>query len=430
MADERYEWLDEKAAERLLRGDVDDVDAEAGTGAGTGTGAGLGLADGASGVSGAPGASGVSGAPGVSGAGRVDRADRVGGPEAERLADALDAVRGRAGLRSGLLAGTGELPGEAAALAAFRQSRAGTARARRHSRWGRPARLGLVTALAAGALGGVAVAAGAGVLPTPFQFGSSGPEPAVSVSAAASPEGEEADGDRPDVQADADPERGKDARDPSADSSPGTVPEDPSVRKDSTGGASGKGRDQSAANGSPDGSGDTSDSGTSSPSDSAASAGDSGSDTAESSGAQDKPSGDWRQRTAKACRDYRADRLPDHLKKYLETQAKGADEVSRFCDRLLGGGGNGTRPDPGPTKGNGDQDDEPGGGGNGNGNGGAPGNGGGNEGSGDGKNDRSFRRGGGTPQHAPTDSRDAARRALLLTPPATTPHPPAPAVYA
>ncbi|MFI0570447.1 hypothetical protein [Streptomyces tendae] len=108
-----------------------------------------------------------------------------------------------------------ELPGEAAALAAFRKVRAeradGSARAAgalghggaprpleagpvrigrrgesaRRPRRSRPLRLGLAAALTVGMIGGVAAAAGTGVLPTPFDRGE--PEPAATVSAAASP---------------------------------------------------------------------------------------------------------------------------------------------------------------------------------------------------------------------------------------------------
>ncbi|MEU0445195.1 hypothetical protein [Streptomyces tendae] len=108
-----------------------------------------------------------------------------------------------------------ELPGEAAALAAFRKVRAeradGSAQAAgalghgaahrppetglvrigtrgegaRRPRRSRPLRLGLAAALTVGMIGGVAAAAGTGVLPTPFDRGE--PEPAATVSAAASP---------------------------------------------------------------------------------------------------------------------------------------------------------------------------------------------------------------------------------------------------
>ncbi|MFF3490949.1 hypothetical protein ACFYWS_06325 [Streptomyces sp. NPDC002795] len=161
MADEHDKWLNRDAADRLLRGE----------------------------------------APAVSG----DDARR-----ADRLTAALHAL-------AEVPAGPeGELPGEEAALKAFRETRAvaavngavnrsegrsvsgsvvggvvgdvkGAKASVQRLRWGRPARLGAVAALAACMVGGVAVAAGTGVLPSPFR-GSDDPAPATSVSAAATPE--------------------------------------------------------------------------------------------------------------------------------------------------------------------------------------------------------------------------------------------------
>ncbi|MFJ4005631.1 hypothetical protein ACIPWL_19590 [Streptomyces sp. NPDC090023] len=148
MADEHDKWLDGETSERLLRGEpLETVDADA----------------------------------------RVP-ADRLAG-----LLGAL-AAQGAPAL--------GELPDEKAALAAFRDARAtvpaesaygygdagvvrigAPAPRTRRSRWGRPVRLGLAAALAAGTLGGVAVAAGSGVLPGPFRHDT--PRPGASVSAAA-----------------------------------------------------------------------------------------------------------------------------------------------------------------------------------------------------------------------------------------------------
>lgn len=175
MADEQYEWLDKEAAEKLLRREP------------------------------------------------VDPADGLPGQDAERLTAALDAA-----FRTARPA-TGELPGEAAALAAFRAaprasrttgaastgpvratgadgdadddagmlapvhiraagsgpvSRSAGSRGPRPMRWSRPIRFGLVASVACCAIGGVA--AGAGMLPGPF--GRHTPTPATSVSAAASPE--------------------------------------------------------------------------------------------------------------------------------------------------------------------------------------------------------------------------------------------------
>jgi hypothetical protein len=174
MADEQYRWLNRDMTERLLRGES------------------------------------------------LDTVDPTARDQAERLAEALSA------LSAAPSPADAELPGEAAALAAFRKARAeradarsaafdpptaakgryadedtdaglvrigahahGVAGAGRSLRplgpgWGRPVRLALSAALAAGALGGVAAAATTGVLPTPF--GGDHPAPGASVSAQATPD--------------------------------------------------------------------------------------------------------------------------------------------------------------------------------------------------------------------------------------------------
>ncbi|WP_438486216.1 hypothetical protein [Streptomyces sp. S186] len=151
MADDRYSWLDKDAAERLLRGEP----------------AGSQVGDGAR--------------------------------ELEQL------LKAAAAAGSGLPE-TAALPGEEAALAAFRQAGHGPGARSRESTRGaalpgtrttrthrvvertglaRPFRRGLAVALAACAISGIAVAAGTGVLPTPFRDGE--PRPASSVPAAETP---------------------------------------------------------------------------------------------------------------------------------------------------------------------------------------------------------------------------------------------------
>ncbi|MFE7647379.1 hypothetical protein [Streptomyces phaeoluteigriseus] len=144
--------------------------------------------------------------------------------EADRLARTLGALAAMSAAAP--VPDDEELPGEAAALAAFRKAHAeraadaqpgfasesafpsgpafssgpvspaddaGVVRIggrtpsyrRRRPRWSRPARLGVAAALTVGMVGGVAVAAGTGVLPTPFDDAE--PGPAASVSAAATP---------------------------------------------------------------------------------------------------------------------------------------------------------------------------------------------------------------------------------------------------
>ncbi|WP_369224900.1 hypothetical protein AB5J52_29245 [Streptomyces sp. R39] len=159
MADEQYKWLNRVTADRLLRGES------------------------------------------------LEAVEASARDQAERLAGALGELSAR------VAPATTELPGEEAALAAFRKAResaedAGTvvaaqsggpgrdadaglfriaagARPARVPRRFRPARLGLAAALTAGMVGGIAVAAGTGVLPTPFD--DNRPGPAASVSAAGTP---------------------------------------------------------------------------------------------------------------------------------------------------------------------------------------------------------------------------------------------------
>lgn len=178
MADEQYKWLDRETAELLLRG------------------------------------------------GSLDAVDATARDQAERLAKTLESLTPEA-------PGHAELPGEAAALAAFRAARstadanAGAAeqtsaghrdghrqtsdvdrlagghssppggghdaglisigapgRAAGRPRWSRPARFGMAAALAVGMVGGVAAAATSGILPTPFDRD----EPGPAVSAGVTPD--------------------------------------------------------------------------------------------------------------------------------------------------------------------------------------------------------------------------------------------------
>ncbi|MFF0686117.1 hypothetical protein ACFYUG_08460 [Streptomyces albogriseolus] len=197
MADERYRWLDAEAAERLLSGE----------------------------------------SPQAAGPPAGDQAERLAG-----VLRALSAPPPTAG---------DELPGEAAALAAFRKSRDertgqadsaphtghGTGpgdadvglirlRAPRTGRTGtrggarrpRPARLLLAAALAAGVVGGTAVLAATGLLRTPFDDSRSGPagaattthpqSPPISPSAQGSaPDDRHQDGPADGAQGGEDPER-------------------------------------------------------------------------------------------------------------------------------------------------------------------------------------------------------------------------------
>ncbi|MFD8824260.1 hypothetical protein ACFV1C_18085 [Streptomyces sp. NPDC059605] len=328
MADEQYEWLDKEAAERLLRGEpVDPVGGHACT-------------------------------------------------EAERLVAALDAAAQSA------RPATGELPGEAAALAAFRTARrsahdsaparkqanaqvggaenatgrtgteilptvhiraasggsgprtsvaSGGPGRNRLSRWSRPVRFGLVASFAGCALGGVAVAAGTGMLPGPF--GGHAPVPATSVSAAATPEelgSRPTEGETPRTPPSA-PER--DVSEPTPDRSAPS-----SGRPADAGSNRAEGRGKPEPGGSASGS-------TKNP-------GRGGLPDHSGGGS----SGEWYAKALKACRDYRNGNLDDDRRRKLELLAKGARNLDRFCDRVIEGSdkdGNGA---PGSDGGNGDGD--------------------------------------------------------------------------
>ncbi|MFI9342948.1 hypothetical protein ACIG0D_16945 [Streptomyces sp. NPDC052773] len=259
MADEQYRWLDRETAERLLRGE----------------------------------------SPDAVGADARD--------QAERLAEALGALAARPPLTSE------ELPGEAAALAAFRKARAerdehhaaladpvrtrpsaaglfrmgarahGRTTASGRPRRGRPLRLALAATLAVGMVGGVAFAAGTGVLPTPFD--GTEPRPAASVSAAATP-------DRPLLTPTPDGTHGG-----AGTAGPGATGREPGARGTETGR---DGEDRATPSGGPGGSGRS-----------------------------------WNE-IASACRAVRDGRgLDADRRRALEGAAGGSSRVGRYCENVL-----------------------------------------------------------------------------------------------
>jgi plasmid stabilization system protein ParE len=286
MADERYEWLDRDAAEKLLRGEP------------------------------------------------VEVADEHARTEAARLAATLD----NAARNPGYGYDDGELPGEAAAMAAFRKARAestaaagtslGTVRVTRSRRGARPARgvgfarpvrFGIAAAFAGCAIGGVAVAAGSGVLPT---FGDDRPTPASSVSAAATP--------------------------------------GPLTSPSPSGGEAGAASRPPGATGTTPGLPPVTDSATPRPGDAGGSTpGLPTGDGAATPGGADPSKADLYRRSVEACRDYRSGRIDPDRKRRLEAAAEGAERVERFCDELLGGGA-GDGGSPGGENGNEGDDREEG----------------------------------------------------------------------
>jgi hypothetical protein len=267
MADEQHRWLDRETAERLLSGEPPEA---------------------------------------------VDRASRA---EAERLAAALRALSAAPPPTSE------ELPGEAAAMAAFRKARAeradtgaapaadggrarsevadaglvriGTSRGSgsgdvRRPRRARPARLALAAVLAVGMAGGAALVAGTGALRAPF--GNDEPQPGSSVSAAVTP-----------------PERPIVSPSPSDAAQGGSTPDDNPSGGD-------PGRD--VAGGDPaqkPGSGDRGDQGDS--------------------------SGGSRREIASACRDLRDGKRLDADRRRALRDAAGGSRVWKYCKGVLSGSG-------------------------------------------------------------------------------------------
>ncbi|WP_432085623.1 hypothetical protein [Streptomyces sp. bgisy095] len=322
MADERYQWLDEEAAERLLRGEPVDP---------------------------------------------VGPAGDLARPPAGRLAEALDALRAPA-------AG-GELPGEAAALAAFREATAaraaavpaaapatqgntadlGRVRLARVAapprRWGRSARYGLAAAVAAVAVGGVAVAAGTGVLPLV------GPAPASSVSAgeSARPLVSPEPGDiREDSGIPGPPPPGED-RTPGASASAGTASPAPDATVPDTtapdgdrpegDGADRPKRDVPEPGRGTAGTGEAPDPGPTR-----------GRDRDGTGSGNENGAKDLRQKAVEACRAYRSGKLDDGGRRRLAEALRNGETLRRYCDRVLSGATGA----PGNTSGDGSKGDSKG----------------------------------------------------------------------
>ncbi|REK84883.1 hypothetical protein DY245_40885 [Streptomyces inhibens] len=301
MADDRYNWLDKDAAEQLLRGEP--VSARHGDGA----------------------------------------------RELEQLLKAAAAACAE-------MSKAAELPGEEAAVAAFRRARAGarhratgeplpavhaapTTSIAERTRLARPFRRGLAVALAACAIGGVAVAAGTGVLPTPFRGGD--PAPGSSVSAAETP-------------------GPLDTREPGAQTD-GTTAQTP----DSTPGQQSTGPGSTPTPGSS--SGATRTPGTGKP----------GRGTGHSGGAGDGGAnpgrGDKKKLLLSLCRAYESgkrDQMDRDTLRRLESKAGGPEKVHAFCRAYLAryevGGGSGDNDgfggvggsDPSGSGSGGDEDDD------------------------------------------------------------------------
>jgi hypothetical protein len=154
-------------------------------------------------------------------------------------------------------------------------------------------RLGVVAALAAGMIGGVAVAAGTGVLPTPFRDDS--PHPAATISAAQTP------------------------RQPSLSPSPGASKADGSqapVPGATTSAPTGSGDDEAQGPGAPSGQPDSSDAGRSA------------------------RAREWWAKTRSYCRDVLDGKtLESGRRRVLVDAAGGGRRVTKYCKGVLGRAG-------------------------------------------------------------------------------------------
>ncbi|WP_327415922.1 hypothetical protein [Streptomyces sp. NBC_01233] len=317
MADERNRWLDQAAADRLLRGEP---------------------------------------AEPVGPAGAEPRA-RV---EAARLRAALDALEALGAGGELPPAGT-ELPGEAAAVAAFRTARTAAGRSADRSertptagsgepvvdlgrlvpsfapvrapRRGRTVSFGLAAALASVAVGGLAAAAGAGLLDRD-RHDTAGPGPAMSVTA-----GENAD---PGIDSGAPTLTPKLRPTPLPDGSNSMLTPGPSQSPGADGRTvpgTGTGGDTSATGGSgKDTRGDLGGTGDKDPDRDTFGSGDTGKDRERRE----------RENLIKAldlCQDYRSGRLDDDRRERLSRLADGLTRIPDYCQSVLEPDSGGKRSD-------------------------------------------------------------------------------------
>ena len=274
MADEQHKWLTRETAERPLRGES----REAVAASGRDQAEQLGKALGALSAEAAPAAGELPGEQAALAAFRKARE----AAEAERTAAALG--DGTPGKNSRTARGS-----DGGLVRIGTQARTGIRSGR--PRWARPVRLALAAAVAAGTLGGVAVAAGSGVLQLPFHRE---PGPAASVSAQNS---------------------GEPLTSPSPRSSQGTAPGSgtPSAGTSGSAGAdpsrnaAGRGKDKDKGKGAKPGSGDPSGN-----------------------------AGTWWKGAAAACRDIRDGReLGLDRRRVLEGLAGGSARVAKYCKAVL-----------------------------------------------------------------------------------------------
>lgn len=297
MANEQYKWLNHDVAERLLRGEpLEAVDADARAHADRLAGALAALT--VEVVPAAPPSPWDAQLPGEEAALAAFRSARTVRPGVAANGEAAHAAVQQHG--GAVVGHHGRTSGPAPVTDAGLVHLGRSAAEARRARWGRPARLGLAAALAAGMFGGVAVAAGTGVLSA---FRDDEPEASVSVPAAETPDrpllsptppGTDEEGDDGEAGAEIEPMPRPSRGAPKGDNGAG-----------------------------PDSGGDTEE---------------------EWSANTDEDEGrsqDWWNRVLSSCRDVRAGKdLGSDRRRDLENAAggKGNGRLRKYCDTMLTGG--------------------------------------------------------------------------------------------
>ncbi|MCC9709280.1 hypothetical protein E4N62_30935 [Streptomyces sp. MNU76] len=325
MADEQYRWLNRDAAERLLRGEpLEAVDADTRDRA-----ARLAEALGALTADVAPVSSRSPELPGEEAALAAFRSARTArasdattsatsatSVSSTSARSALSSDGGRAvepGRGSGSRKRTADAPAADAGLVRLGRPGRPAGVDGHRARWGRPVRFGLVAAVAAGMLGGVAVAVGGGAL-TAFRDGE--PEPSATVSAGQSP-------DRPLLSPSPKAQDGDGRRGAWGDTKPEMTP-DGSAQGDGPSGDGSDGTDEDGRTG--------------------------------DSGKNGTPGQEWWNKVLSACRDVRDGKgLGADRRRSLEDAAggNGKGQLKRYCEGVLAGGSDypGTKKRPGGAPG-------------------------------------------------------------------------------
>ncbi|MBE1599581.1 MULTISPECIES: hypothetical protein [Streptomyces] len=292
MADEQYRWLNRDAAERLLSGKpLEAVDPDTRARADR-----LAEALGALAAEAAPEPSPDPELPGEEAALAAFRTART--TSWTPALDSGESGRAEESGRGGRTHPAASPAADAGVVHLGRPARTSASSGSRRARWGRPVRFGLVAAVAAGMLGGVTVVAGGGALSV---FRGDEPEPSATVSAGRSP-------DRPLMSPSPDTEKGDDRRGAWGQAVPDESPA-PSSQGDAPSGEGTGGADEDERSG--------------------------------ASGRDGQPTPEWWRKVTSACRDVRDGKeLTADRRRGLEDAAggRGRGQLKRYCEGVLSGG--------------------------------------------------------------------------------------------